>query len=62
MQNVGRYADILFRAICNYDKNMVYSQMGEEFTKYSKDVFMLHDMKTFLKKKTKSNIKAVAQN
>ena len=37
MQNVGRYADILFRAVCNYDKNMVYSQMGEEFTKYSKE-------------------------
>ena len=44
MQNVGRYADILFRAVCNYDKNMVYSQMGEEFAQYSKDVFMMHDI------------------
>lgn len=44
MKNVGRYADILFRAVCNYDKNMVYSQMGEEFAQYSKDVFMMHDI------------------
>lgn len=44
MQNVGRYADILFRAVCNYDRNMVCSQMGEEFAQYSKDVFMMHDI------------------
>lgn len=44
MQNVGRYADILFRAVCNYDKARVDSEMGAEFTQYSKDVFMMHDI------------------
>ena len=44
MQNVGRYADILFRAVYNQEKEMVVSQMGEEFIKYSRDVFMMHDI------------------
>ena len=44
MQNVGRYADILFRAVYNYDKEWVCAQMGEEFAQYSKDVFMMHDI------------------
>lgn len=44
MQNVGRYADILFRAVCNQDKNYVNSQMGKEFAQYSKAVFMMHDI------------------
>lgn len=44
MQNVGRYADILFCAVYNQKKEMVISQMGEEFIKYSRDVFMMHDI------------------
>lgn len=44
MQNVGRYADILFRAVCNHDKNKVLAQMGEEFSTYSREVFMMHDI------------------
>lgn len=44
MQNVGRYADILFRAACNHDKGWVYAHMGEEFGQYSKEVFMMHDI------------------
>lgn len=44
MQNVGRYADILFRAVYNQDKELIRSQMGEEFIKYSQEVFMMHDI------------------
>lgn len=44
MQNVGRYADILFYAACNQDKEWVRSQMGENFSKYSQEVFMMHDI------------------
>lgn len=44
MQNVGRYADILFRAVWSYDKDMIISNMGEEFEKYSQEVFMMHDI------------------
>lgn len=44
MQNVGRYADILFRAACNQDKEWVRTQMGENFSKYSQEVFMMHDI------------------
>ena len=44
MQNVGRYADILFRAVCNQDKEWVNSQMGVEFSRYSQEVFMMHDI------------------
>ena len=44
MQNVGRYADILFHAVYNQKKEMVISRMGEEFIKYSRDVFMMHDI------------------
>lgn len=44
MQNVGRYADILFHAACNQDKEWVRSQMGENFSKYSQEVFMMHDI------------------
>ncbi len=44
MQNVGRYADILFRAARNQDKEWVRSQMGENFANYSQEVFMMHDI------------------
>lgn len=44
MQNVGRYADILFRAVYNREKELALSQMGEEFMKYSQEVFMMHDI------------------
>lgn len=44
MQNVGRCADILFCAVRNQDKTMVYEQMGEDFSKYSKEVFTMHDI------------------
>ncbi len=44
MQNVGKYADILFRVLLNSERAWVYSQMGEEFQKYSQEVFMMHDI------------------
>ena len=44
MQNVGRYADILFRAVYNREKELALSQMGEEFMKYSQEGFMMHDI------------------
>ena len=44
MQNVGRYADILFRVVYNREKELALSQMGEEFMKYSQEVFMMHDI------------------
>lgn len=44
MQNVGRYADILFRAVYNREKELILSSMGEEFMKYSREVFMMHDI------------------
>lgn len=44
MQNVGRYADILFRAACNYNKEWVITNMGEDFSGYSQEIFTMHDI------------------
>ncbi len=44
MQNVGRYADILFCVVRNQNREKVNEIMGADFAKYSKEVFTMHDI------------------
>lgn len=44
MKRVGRYADILYRYMAERNIENVRDKMGEEFVRYSEEIFSLHDI------------------
>ncbi len=44
MKRVGKYADILYRYMVEKGIGNVREQMGEEFGRYSEEIFALHDI------------------
>ena len=44
MKNVGRYAHILYQTLCNQDRGLANTHLGVDFSKYSQEIFEMHDI------------------